>query len=136
MRDDNAALWESPSPWGSHIGMKLTDWQENFARVELTLADFTRNRHGAPHGGVHATMLDTAMGFAGCYTGDPERRQLCLTLNLSVNYLSRPQGTRLIAEARKTGGGRSSFFAEGKVLDDEGMLIASGTGVFRYRKLV
>ncbi|WP_283638437.1 PaaI family thioesterase [Marinovum algicola] len=134
MRDDTAADWETPSPWGSHIGMDLTEWQADFARVELSLAAFTRNRHGAPHGGVHASLLDTAMGFAGCYTGDPARRQMCLTLNLSVNYLSRPQGSRLVAEARKTGGGRSTFFAEGKVLDVDGTVIATGTGVFRYRK--
>ncbi|WP_323767173.1 PaaI family thioesterase [Marinovum sp.] len=134
MPDDRAADWERPSPWGQHIGMQLTDWQADHARVEITLAAFTRNRHGAPHGGVHATLLDTAMGFAGCYTGDPDRRQMCLTLNLSVNYLSRPQGQRLIAEARKTGGGESTFFAEGRVLDETGAVIASGTGVFRYRK--
>lgn len=131
--ETNAATWESPSPWGSHIGMELTAWEVDFARVEITLAAFTRNRHGAPHGGVHATLLDTAMGFAGCYTGDRAQRQLCLTLNLSVNYLSRPQGERLIAEARRTGGGQRSFFAEGQVRDETGALIATGTGVFRYR---
>ncbi|MGY3438178.1 MULTISPECIES: PaaI family thioesterase [unclassified Marinovum] len=113
--------------------MELVEWRTDFAQMELTLADFTRNRHGAPHGGVHASLLDTSMGYAGCFTGDPELRQMCLTLNLSVNYLSRPNGTRLIAEGRRTGGGKRTFFAEGKVLDETGALIATGTGVFRYR---
>jgi acyl-coenzyme A thioesterase PaaI-like protein len=74
------------------------------------------------------------MGYAGCFTGDPEIRQMALTLSLNVNYLSRPKGTRLIASARKTGGGKSTFFAEGEVRDELGELIATATGVFRYRK--
>jgi uncharacterized protein (TIGR00369 family) len=92
------------------------------------------NRQGLPHGGIHATLLDTTMGFAGCQTGDPDRRQMALTLSLTVNYLGQAQGTRLIAEARRTGGGKSTFFAEGTVRDESGAIVATGTGVFRYRR--
>lgn len=133
MQDDNAAHWESSYPFAAHIGMTLVDWQTDFARLELPLADHTANRHGAPHGGVHATLLDTCMGYAGCFTGDPDQRKLCLTLNLSVNYLSRPRGGLLIAEGRRTGGGKRTFFGEGVVRDDTGEIVATGTGVFRYR---
>ena len=73
------------------------------------------------------------MGYAGCWTGDPDAPQLCVTLSLNVSYLSRPRGAVMIAEARRTGGGRSTFFAEGEVRDDAGELIATGSGVFRYR---
>lgn len=133
MVDDNGAGWETAYPFAAHIGMELTDWRADFARLELPLVKHTENRHGAPHGGVHAALLDTCMGYAGCWTGDPDNRQLCLTLNLSVNYLSRPEGQLFIAEGRKTGGGRRTFFAEGVVRDETGILVATGTGVFRYR---
>jgi hypothetical protein len=53
---------------------------------------------------VHATLLDTAMGYCGCYTGDPNRRIMALTLSMTVNYLSQVKGIRLIAEATQNRG--------------------------------
>lgn len=125
---------EPPSGLQSHLGYRLTAWETDFARVELPLGPHLMNRQDLPHGGMHATLLDSAMGFAGCFTGDPERRQMALTLSLTVNFLGQAQGARLIAEARRTGGGRSTFFAEATVRDETGALIATGTGVFRYRR--
>lgn len=121
-------------PFAEHIDMRMLDWSEGHARFELPLAPFTQNRHGSPHGGLHASLLDTVMGYAGCWTGDPEKAQMCLTLSLNVQYLSRPKGRVFLAEGWKTGGGRSTFFAEGEVRDDTGELIARGSGTFRYRR--
>ncbi|WP_425037641.1 PaaI family thioesterase [Primorskyibacter sp. S187A] len=132
MGDTDGAAWESPYPFASHIGMDLTSWTRDFARIELPIVPHIGNRHGIPHGGVHASLLDTCMGYAGCFTGDPEARRYCLTLNLSVNYIGRPEGARLIAEGRRTGGGAKTFFAEGRLVDELGTLVASSTGVFRY----
>lgn len=121
--------------FADHIGMEMRDWSEGYACFELPLVDFTQNRHGSPHGGIHASLLDTVMGYAGCWTGDPARRQMCLTLALNVQYLSRPLGRLFIAEGRKTGGGRSTFFAEGTIMDETGEMIARGSGTFRYRRM-
>jgi len=126
-------LTEPTSGFQAHIGYALSDWRTDHATVEAPIAPFMSNRQGIPHGGVHATLLDTAMGFAGCYTGDPDNRLLALTLSLTVNYLGQAQGTRLIASARRTGGGRRTYFAEATLTDDTGALIATATGVFRYR---
>ncbi|KJS40822.1 MAG: phenylacetic acid degradation protein [Roseovarius sp. BRH_c41] len=133
-QDIDPNLLEPPSALQTHLGYRLSAWFKDFARLELPLEPFLMNRQGLPHGGIHATMLDTAMGFAGCYTGDPERQQMALTLSLTVNYLGQATGTRLIAEARRTGGGKSTYFAEGTVRDETGALLATGTGVFRYRR--
>ncbi len=121
-------------PLQRHLGYRLMDWSEGAATIEQPLLTHLENRQGLPHGGVHATLLDTAMGYAGCFTGDPDRKQMALTLSLTINFVSRPKGTRLIATARKIGGGKSTYFAEGEVRDDLGELIATGSGVFRYRK--
>lgn len=134
MTDLDPRLAEPAYPYSAHLGMRMTGWSKGWARFELELADFTMNRHGNPHGGVHASLIDTVMGYAGCWTGDPEHKQMALTLSLNVQYLSRPRGQVLIGEGRQTGGGRSTFFAEATVVDDTGEKIATGTGVFRYRK--
>lgn len=134
MKDDlDPRLVEPPYPLQAHLGMELTGWREGFARVEAPMAEHLRNRQGLPHGGIHATLLDSAMGYAGCYTGDPARRQMALTLSLTVNYVGQAQGARLIATARVSGGGRKTFFCEGELRDDTGNLVATATGVFRYR---
>lgn len=133
-QDIDPNLLEPPSALQTHLGYRLIAWSKDFARLDLPLEPYLMNRQGLPHGGIHATLLDTAMGFAGCYTGDPARQQMALTLSLTVNYLGQATGARLIAEARRTGGGKSTYFAEGVVRDDNGTLIATGTGVFRLRR--
>lgn len=130
--EPDLALSEVPSPFAAHVGLSLASWRRDYARVEVPLAAHIANRHGIPHGGVHGAMLDTAMGYAGCYTGDLDQRQFCVTLNLNVNYIGRPVGQLLIAEGWRTGGGRKTFFGEGALRDESGLMIASATGVFRY----
>jgi len=56
-----------------------------------------------------------------------------MTLSMTVNFLAPPQGGTLIAEGRRTGGGRKTFFTEGAARDETGLLLATATGVFRYR---
>lgn len=124
---------EAPYPFMAHLGFEMTDWSDGYCRLEQPIVPHIGNRYLIPHGGVHATLLDTAMGFAICYTGDPEDVQLAMTLSLNVQYLSVAKGTRLITEGRQTGGGRSTRFAEGEVRDDEGNLVATATAVFRLR---
>ncbi len=126
-------LVEPPYPLQSLLGMSLTSWSEGFAVVEVPLAKKLRNRQGLPHGGVHATLLDSAMGYAGCYTGDANVQQMALTLSLTVNYVGIAQGARLIATARMSGGGRKTYFCEAELRDDLGTLVATATGVFKLR---
>ncbi|PJE30628.1 hypothetical protein PSM7751_03042 [Pseudooceanicola marinus] len=127
-------LVEDPYALQRHLGFYITDWREDYARFELPMEEFLMNRYGILHGGVHSMMCDTAMGFAGCYTGDPEKKRLAMTLNLSVNFLGQMTGKMLIAEGFRTGGGAKTFFAEAKISDESGALAATGTGVFRLRQ--
>lgn len=125
---------EPPYPWQDTLGFTVTGWGPDSAEITLPLAAKHGNRYGIPHGGVLASLLDTAMGFAGCYTGDPDRPQLAMTLSMTTNFLSVARGQTLIARGRKTGGGAKTFFAEATITDDTGAVIATATGVFRYRK--
>ncbi|MHC9235789.1 PaaI family thioesterase [Pseudooceanicola sp. 502str34] len=127
------ALVEDPYPFQRHMGFKLVAWKEGYSRFELPWDDYLGNRYGILHGGIHGVLCDTVMGFAGCYTGDPERKQLAMTLSLNVNFIGQLQGKVIIAEGFRTGGGRKTFFAEAKVRDDLGNLLATGSGAFRMR---
>ena len=124
---------EVPYPFQNHLGFVLTEWRKDYCRVELPLKPFLLNRYGIPHGGIHATLLDTAMGYCAYYSDDPNAPLFAMTLSLNVNYLAQSTGTTLIAQANRTGGGRKTFFAEGTVTDNTGQTIATATGVFRFR---
>lgn len=131
MRDPK--LKEEPYPFQAHVGFTITDWSHGYCRLEQPVVPHLGNRYGIPHGGVHATLLDTAMGYAICFTGDPDDRQLAMTLSLNVQYLAVAKGQTLITEGRRTGGGRSNVFAEGEIRDETGTIIATATAVFRLR---
>lgn len=128
------ALIETNSALQDHFGYRLTGWEAGRASLELPLIPQLMNRSGIPHGGVYATLLDTAMGYSGCYTGDPDRKALALTLSMTVNFLSRPKGQLLIAHAERTGGGAKTFFAEAHIVDETGEMIARATGAFKLRE--
>ncbi|MBY6200872.1 PaaI family thioesterase [Maritalea mobilis] len=133
MTDLNPVLREDPYAIQQHLGYEVTGWTKDWARVEMDLAPHIMNRQGIPHGGIHATLLDTAMGYAGCFTGDLGRKQNAMTLSMTVNYVGQPKGRRLIAEGRRVGGGRSTYFAEAELRDETGAVLSRATGVFRYR---
>src|SRR5262245_39285852 len=105
-----------PTDWSSvlsnfnrHLQMKVVEWREGEVTVELTVADFMRNRHGIVHGGVVATLIDAAAGYAGNYCPFPGRQRLCATISLSTNFLAPAKDGKLIAKGRVRGGGRSIF---------------------------
>ena len=52
------------------IGMKLVDLQPNSATLKIEMRDELRQPHGLLHGGVTATLIDTAMAFCGYHLSD------------------------------------------------------------------
>ncbi|MCB1396824.1 MAG: PaaI family thioesterase [Rhodobacter sp.] len=113
------------------IGMRRTGFAQDYARFELDITPDHLNPMGIPHGGVYATLLDTALGSSGCYEGNPDTYRPSVTLNLNVSYLARSRGMHLICEARCVGGGKSVYFSEGEVRDETGTVLARATGTFK-----
>jgi uncharacterized protein (TIGR00369 family) len=116
------------------IGYRLTAWREGEAEIGLEVDARHTNRSGRLHGGVLATVIDAACGFAGCYEAPPGRGRRAMTLALSAQYIGPvPVGTRLSASARRSGGGRRIFFSTCEVRDQDGRLVATGSATYRYR---
>lgn len=132
--DAQDTLDGGPYPYQTLLGYEIAEWDVGRSLVTMPILDCHTNRHGLPHGGVYAALLDTAMGFAGSYTPPGEEKRFALTLSMTTNFLSRPKGSLLKTEGRVTGGGRNTFFAEASVTDDTGELIATAVGTFRIRQ--
>ena len=122
---------ETPSGFMHQLGVYRTGFSEDYARFEMDLGPQHMNPMGIPHGGVYASILDTALGTSGCWEGNPDTYRPSVTLNLNVSYLARLRGTHLICEARRVGGGQSIYFSEGEVRDETGIVLARATGTFK-----
>ena len=118
------------NPLLEFLGVRMVTWSDGFAVVELDLQPQHLNRQASLHGGVTATLLDAACGYAGIWDPNGEERN-SLTLSLNVNYLAPMRSGRLTATGRVVGGGRGVYFAEGRLESDAGVLIATAQGAFK-----
>ena len=117
------------------VGYRLIFWSETEAQVQLKLDRRHMNRSGVMHGGALTTLIDTASGYSGCYCPTPGRVRRAMTLQLTCQFIAPGlEGRTVTAIGRKTGGGRSLFFASCEVRDEAGKLIGQGEGVFKYRR--
>ena len=114
-------------------GIIIIDWQESLASLQVDLTHDHLNPLGLVHGGLYASMLDVALAMSGSYRPAPEGLYPGLTLSLTTQYIAPLQleDGFALAKARRTGGGKSVFFAEGEVLSPNGRVIASASGVFK-----
>ncbi|TXS42252.1 PaaI family thioesterase [Streptomyces sp. uw30] len=112
---------------GRLLGMRFDEVDNGRVVISLdTRPDFA-NPLGTVHGGIAATLLDSVMGCA-VHTTLPAGVGYT-TLELKVNYIraARTEGQTLTATGSVIHAGRRTATAEGRVLDEQGRLVAHGT---------
>ena len=119
--------------FNSLIGFELIEWRSDHAVLQLVIESKHLNRSGVIHGGVLATMIDAACGYAGCYCETPGNVRAALTLSLTTSYLGSTSSGVLHCTAKKRGGGRRIFNATAEILTEDGAMIALGQSTYRYR---
>jgi uncharacterized protein (TIGR00369 family) len=119
------------SPFLAMLGAELVESGDGTAILALNLSEMHLRTRGIAHGGVIATLLDTAMGVAvstqtpdGCFA---------VTCQLNVHFI-RPgwNGERLLIAAKVSHSGATTSVAQAKMTigDDVGVALASGTFSF------
>jgi uncharacterized protein (TIGR00369 family) len=118
---------ELPGPGIANLlGFTLTRVQPGHVECTLVTRDDMTNPMGSIHGGIAATLLDTAMGCAVHTVLD--EGESYTTTDLQVRYLrSVAPGTRLHATGTVVHRGRRLATAEGRLTDDRGKLVAQAT---------
>ena len=111
------------------IGFSISDFRPGSCVVECTIEDKHLNMGGVAHGGIHATLLDTAMG--GTLVSLLSEEEWCATAQLDVSYLnSVGTGVRLIASAEVVRRGRNIAHVEGRLDSEEGVKVATAKGTW------
>lgn len=113
------------------IGFVLDVSDRAHARCWLDVGPQHTNRHGVLHGGIATTLLDCAFGTTASLTVDETGKAPFLTISLTTNYVSAGREGRVTATGTVTGGGRNILYLAGDLVDLEGKVIASATGVFK-----
>ena len=93
--------------------------------MELQTAHCHLQPYGIVHGGVLATLIDTAT-FWAAFMRVPEDAGL-VNVDLKLNYLKPVETGRLRAEGFAMRSGKSISYAESRVQDVHGELVAHGT---------
>ena len=115
-------------PFAKLMGMRLVDIRPNEAVIEIDMRDDLRQPSGVLHGGVTATLIDTAMAFAvRTYLTDTEPTA---TIDLTVHYLRPLVAGKAICTARVVRPGKRIFTLSADVHDGAGKLIATGLSTY------
>ena len=98
-------------------------------RVVVTATPTGRhlNPSGTVHGGLAATLLDTAMGLAIRTMLDQGTDSTTLEFKISLTRPITPETGSIAAEGMALSCGRRVGTAEGRISDAEGRLLAHGT---------
>lgn len=113
------------SPFFNHMAMRLVEVDIGKATIELDLSNNHMQAFGLVHGGVMATIIDTAT-FWAVFMGIPDDAGL-VNIDLKLNYLKSITRGTLTAEGCTIRAGRRICYAEAKVYSDTRDLIAHGT---------
>lgn len=115
-------------PFAKLIGMKLVDVRPDEAVISIEMRDDLRQPSGVLHGGVTATLIDTAMAFA-VRTRLPID-EATATIDLTVHYL-RPHITgTFTCTAKVVRAGKRIFTVSADVVNETGKLIATGLSTY------
>jgi uncharacterized protein (TIGR00369 family) len=110
------------------VGLELAKLYEGGAVLELTVKDDHRQIHNVVHGGVIATLADTA-GALAAYTVSPVGAELA-TMELKINYLLPIADGKVEAEGRVLRAGRNFIVVECDVRSAQGQLAAKALMTF------
>ncbi|WP_070120229.1 PaaI family thioesterase [Bacillus marinisedimentorum] len=107
-----------------------THYEEGKQSLEIIMPNeqIVMNSLDMTHGGVTATLLDTAMGTL-VNKVLPEGKK-AVTTEIKVNYLAPGKGKYLRTKANIVQIGSKIAFCDGQVFREDGKLAAYGTGSF------
>ena len=115
-------------PFYDLLSMKVREADVGFAVLEIDVDK--KHLHSADfvHGGVFASMIDSATYWAVlCSVEDPD--SALVTVDLKVNYLAPAASGKLIAKARTIKVGKKLGTAEAEVTGENGKLLVHGTSI-------
>jgi len=124
--ETRAAIKEvlNKSPMYRHMQMQVQDAGDGRSKLMMKAGKQLHSVYGMLHGGAAATILDSACGIALASLLGPG--EICVTVDLRINYISNMKEGTLIGEGRVIHRGRQTGVVQAEIRDDKDNLIAVG----------
>ncbi|MBO8165214.1 MAG: PaaI family thioesterase [Brevibacillus sp.] len=94
----------------------------------VPVTPFMYNRLGVVHGGITATLIDSAMG--SLVNRSLPQGRFAVTTELKINYIRPGTGKQLRVEATILHRGQTLVVCQSSLYDDANRLVAHATGTF------
>ena len=120
------------SDFSNLVGISYGDWGVGRAEIHLDLRADHMNRLGIAHGGIVLTLLDVVCGMSGLYCPDPASRVQCVTVSLTTSFINASRTPVIHGKATVTSARKSMFYSAGELTADDGTLLATAMGVYKY----
>jgi uncharacterized protein (TIGR00369 family) len=110
------------TPYYGHLGIRLVEVKEGFARLRLDFKEHLTHPFGYLHGGAIASLADSAgINSVLAILNDNER---ALTLEMKINYFASVKDAVVYGEARVIHRGKRFAVSDVEVKTADGTLIA------------
>jgi uncharacterized protein (TIGR00369 family) len=124
--------YELDNPYLESLDVAIAEWRPDFVRMTFTPVPAHLNNSRVVQGGILATLLDAAGGYAGLFPEGGVRRG-ATTISLNVNYMASGRLEPLQVIGRRVGGGRKVFFAHAEITNAAGDVIATAQAAFKRK---
>ena len=128
---DDSAVYPDVAPFATWLGLATESVGDGNAVLTLVPRPELLNRRGVVHGGVIATMLDSAMARASRTIEGVQ--ELSGTTDLHVQYMQPAEGTLRVHSWVEHAAGTLAF-CRAEIHNDNGELVAAGTASLKIRR--
>jgi uncharacterized protein (TIGR00369 family) len=125
--------WEEKIAFNALCGFRVTRWDPDGVTMEVDFAERLSNSLGSLHGGVIATLIDTAANGAVAAQDDYEPRSPMNTVSMSLQYLAAAR-ERLVVEASCTKRGQQLTYVQVAAHNGSGTPVAQALVTVSQRR--
>ncbi len=112
-------------PFFKHMSMKVMELGIGYSVVAAEIRKNHMNPFGGLHGGVYASLIDTAAYWAA-YCDLPEESGL-VSIDLKVDFLAPVMDGTVVIKGTRIKSGKSICLSEAKMFDGKERILAHGT---------
>jgi uncharacterized protein (TIGR00369 family) len=112
----------------NHFGFQLVKAERGRAVFRMPVLELHKQIHRVVHGGVLASLADTAGGFAAFLAAPPGSR--VVTIELKINFLEGVERGEIEADARVLRQGKTTSVVDCDVTDQDGRLVSKALMTF------
>lgn len=119
------------TPFLASLGVRFDRYEPDEVTLRLPFREELTNDGTFFHGGVIASVIDTAGAAAAWSNHDFDKGARASTIAMSVQYVGAAKRSDLLCHARTVRRGRELTFTEITATDDDGEVVAHAVQTYR-----